>query len=81
MKLYVGRTTERENKFGEVETQIGFTQEHINTLQEHLNDKGWVNVTLKKSKEGKPYLELYVPDTAPVQQATSDDEVSDDLPF
>jgi hypothetical protein len=75
MKIYVGRTTEKENKFGEVETQIGFTQEHIDALQQNLNAKGWVNVTLRKSKEGKPYCEIYVPDSVAAVQD------SNDLPF
>lgn len=62
MKVYVGRATEATNKFGETETRIGFTADDIKKLTDNLNEKGWVNATLKKSKEGKPYLEIYVPD-------------------
>lgn len=58
-KIYVGRTTEATNKFGELETRIGFTADDIKKLTDNLNDKGWVNVTLRKSKEGKPYLQVY----------------------
>ena len=57
-KIYVGRTTEAQNKFGEQEVNIGFTAEDITKLQENLNEKGWVNLVLKKSKEGKPYLQV-----------------------
>lgn len=69
-KVYVGRTTEATNKFGELETRIGFTADDLTKLQDNLNDKGWVNVTLKKSKEGKPYLQVFTP--APAQ---ADDKV------
>lgn len=58
-KVYVGRATEATNKFGELETRIGFTADDIKKLTDNLNDKGWVNVTLRKSKEGKPYLQVF----------------------
>jgi len=65
-KIYVGRTTEATNKFGELETRIGFTADDIKKLTDNLNEKGWVNVTLRKSKEGKPYLQVYT--AAPVAE-------------
>jgi DNA-binding MarR family transcriptional regulator len=71
-KIYVGRTTEATNKFGELETRIGFTADDIKKLTDNLNEKGWVNVTLRKSKEGKPYLQVFVP---------SESKVEEKLPF
>lgn len=65
-KVYVGRTNEATNKFGELETRIGFTADDIKKLSDNLNEKGWVNVTLRKSKEGKPYLQVYTP--APAEE-------------
>jgi hypothetical protein len=65
-KIYVGRTTEATNKFGELETRIGFTADDIKKLTDNLNEKGWVNVTLRKSKEGKPYLQVFT--SAPVTE-------------
>lgn len=67
-KVYVGRATEAETKFGGVETRIGFSADDLTKLQNNLNEKGWVNVTLKKSKEGKPYLQVYVPQAESVKE-------------
>jgi hypothetical protein len=67
-KVYVGRTTEATNKFGELETRIGFTADDIQKLTDNLNEKGWVNVTLRKSKEGKPYLQVYTPAPATAEE-------------
>ena len=67
-KIYVGRTTETPNKFDELETRIGFTADDIQKLTDNLNEKGWVNVTLRKSKEGKPYLQVYVPQAAATEE-------------
>ena len=58
-KLYVGRAEQTTNKFGGVETRIGYTKEHLDLMYANLNDKGWVNTTVRTSKEGKPYQEIY----------------------
>jgi hypothetical protein len=60
-KLYIGRCEQVTNKFGGVETKIGYTKEHLDLLYSKLNEKGWVNTTIRSSKEGKPYQEIYVP--------------------
>lgn len=69
-KLYVGRAEQLTNKFGSVETKIGYTKEHLDVLYSKLNDKGWVNTYIRTSKEGKPYQEIYVPKSqeAPVAE-------------
>jgi hypothetical protein len=58
-KLYVGRAEQVTNKFGGVETRIGYTKEHLDMMYSNLNEKGWVNTTVRSSKEGKPYQEIY----------------------
>lgn len=67
-KVYVGRSTEAVNKFGETEVRIGFTADDIQKLTDNLNEKGWVNVTLRKSKEGKPYLQVYTATPAATEE-------------
>jgi len=57
-KIFVGNALEKVNKFGETETVLGFKADDLAKLQSALNDKGWVNVYLKKSREGKPYMQL-----------------------
>ena len=58
-KVYVGRTEERTNKFGEAEVKISFGPKDFDTLKEHTNDKGWVTFSLKTSKDGKLYLQVW----------------------
>jgi len=57
-KIYVGRVETKENKFGDLETKIGLTAENLQVLTENLSERGWVNLTLKTTKEGKPYLQV-----------------------
>jgi len=72
-KIYVGRVETKENKFGDLETKIGLTAENLQVLTENLSERGWVNLTLKTTKEGKPYLQVdnWKPAGAP----------ADNLPF
>ncbi len=74
-KVYVGRVETKENKFGDIETRIGLTSENLQVLSDHLSEKGWVNLILKTTKEGKPYLQV---DTWKPAGATVAQE---DLPF
>lgn len=77
-KLYIGRAEQLTNKFGSVETKIGYTKEHLDLMYAQLNDKGWVNTYIRSSKEGKPYQEIYVPKAQVPAQA----EVAEEsLPF
>ena len=85
-KLFVGLAKVRDNNFGGKETNIGFQQKDLDLLSSKINAKGWVNLTLKTSKEGKPYLQIdtWVPkgqatSSAPV--ANNNEEAGDDLPF
>lgn len=75
-KIYLGKVTARENKFGGVETNISFGPQDWEKIG--INCKEWKNFTLKSNKEGKPYLELN--NWAPKQEANA--PVADDaLPF
>ena len=55
--------------------------EAIEFIKEHTNDRGWVNLSMMKSKEeGKAYIELNTYE--PKQQETFvPDAPQDDLPF
>jgi hypothetical protein len=58
-KIFVGRAEQITNKFGGIETRVGYTKEHLDALVANLNEKGWVNTSIRTSKEGKPYQEIY----------------------
>ena len=55
--------------------------EAIEFIKEHTNDRGWVNLSMMKTKEeGKAYIELNTYE--PKQQETFvPDAPQDDLPF
>ena len=85
-KLYVGLAKTRDNNFGGKEVNIGFQQKDLDLLASKLNGKGWVNVTLKSSKDGKPYLQIdtWQPKGAGAAQAapaSNDTDAGEDLPF
>lgn len=59
-------------------------------LKEHANDRGYVNLQVKRSKAGKPYMELdtWQPNQGSQQKAaqvaaapTTSSELNDDIPF
>lgn len=81
-KLFVGLAKTRVNNFQEKEISVGFQQKDLDLLQSKLNDKGWVNFTVKTSKEGKPYLQI---DTwkPKASEAVSNNtqETGEELPF
>lgn len=80
----LGSCETRPNNFGGVETRIGLTRSDLEYLTENLNEKGWVNITLKTSKAGKPYLEHWAgAKGAPRKQeaAGAATESNDGLPF
>ena len=76
-KQLLARVEETTNKFGGKEIKIGLGTRDLEYINANVNDKGWVNLTLKISKEGKPYIEHWKPDE--VVEATTGG--SDDLPF
>ncbi len=86
-KLYVGLAKAKVNKFGEKEVNVGFQQKDLDLLQSKLNGKGWVNVTVKSSKEGKPYLQIdtWVPKETQSSSTPAgvggNEPDNDDLPF
>lgn len=55
-KVFVGNCKTITTQYGNM-TGVGFKEEDLKMLLEKLNG-GWVNLTLKHNKEGKPYLEL-----------------------
>lgn len=62
-----------------VKAKVSFNKSFIDYLNENANDKGYVNVDLLESKEGKLYFKLddFVPNTATTPSVDNDS----DLPF
>ncbi len=55
-KIFVGRISETKVAWSK---RISFSQKDLDTLKQHQNEKGYVNLNLKTSKEkGKQYLEI-----------------------
>lgn len=52
-KIFVGRV--QESKYG---VNIGLTQKDLDLLASNLNGRGWVNISVSKSKKGNWYGEL-----------------------
>ncbi len=80
--------TEKELKFGPIQELSFKVEEFIKFLEENKNAKGYVNVTIKKSKESKkPYAELNTWEPSdqnsqhPAQSTPISKEEPDDLPF
>lgn len=72
-KVFVGNIKTKETKFGQIEV-VGINKADIQTMAKHMNEKGWVNLLIKTSKDGKRYLEV---DT----WKPSAEIVKDDMPF
>lgn len=84
-KLFVGNAKYRELSFGRI-TALGFSKDDLEKLTNNLNTNGWVNVDIKESREGAPYMEI---NTYGQEGTTSTKETKkvdnaedgDDLPF
>lgn len=57
-KIYVGRIEAKEGKFGEL-ISVAFGPQDFEKLEAAKNERGWVNLNWKKSKEGGYYMEVY----------------------
>ena len=77
-KIYVGKLSQRVNKFGDSEIKIGYTKEHLQSLLDNLSDSGWVNVVQKLGKNGEPYQQI---DTWKPTNATASVAKEESLPF
>jgi hypothetical protein len=72
---------EKELKYGPL-TELSFNVDKFTAwIEKHCNEKGYVNVTIAKSKEGKPYAKLndWKPDNKNDQKQEDLDDKS--LPF
>jgi hypothetical protein len=58
-------------------TSISFGPQDMEKIQANLNAAGWINLSLKESKAGTPYLEVFQP-RAKVDEAP---KATADLPF
>jgi hypothetical protein len=76
-KIYVGKVSQKENKFGQVETAISFGPQDWEKIGVKFD--GWKNFVLKSSKEGKPYVELNT--WVPAEKKAEDKQSNDGLPF
>ena len=77
-KIFVGRVETREGQYGTM-TTISFGPQDMEKIQTNLNGKGWINLSLKESKAGTLYLEVYQPKGKPVEALS--EKASADLPF
>lgn len=79
-KVFFGNVKEITNDYGTM-YNIGITQDDINKLE--FNDKGFANVTLKKSKNDKWYMEIpqYEKKESKGKTEQKDNSVNEDLPF
>lgn len=74
---------EKTLKYGPI-TELSFkVEEFTQWMKEHVNDKGYVNVTILKSKDGKPYAKLndWKPDNKPEGKPEENFSDEPDLPF
>lgn len=72
-----------------IKAKLSFTEKFIDYLKENFNAKGYVNLDLKESKEGKLYLDLN--EWKPQEQSQNNDNFtipedtqeiqSDSIPF
>ncbi|MBS8121849.1 hypothetical protein [Candidatus Vampirococcus lugosii] len=82
-KVFFGNVKEMTNNYGTMYS-IGITKEDLDKLV--FNEKGWANISLKKSSKGNWYMEIYNPQDNNNTQKTSQTEVvneeeDEDLPF
>lgn len=74
---------EKELKYGPI-TELSFKVEDFKQfLDENKNAKGYVNVSIMKSRDGKPYAKLndWKPDNKPEQKPEENFSEEPDLPF
>ena len=57
-KIYVGRVETKEGQYGEL-VSIAFGPQDFEKLEAAKNERGWVNLNWKQSKEGGYYMEVY----------------------
>ena len=74
-KIFFGSVKEFQNDYWTM-YNIWITQDDINKLQ--YNDRGWANVSLKKWKSWKWYIEVHTPKE---KQETFDDSNDEEIPF
>jgi hypothetical protein len=77
-KIYVGKLSQRVNKFGDNEIKIGYTKEHLQALLDNVSESGWVNVVQKLGKNGEPYQQIDTWKPSNTAPATVE---QDSLPF
>jgi hypothetical protein len=56
-KIYVGNAKYKELPMGTI-TALGLSKDDLAKLALYLNENDWVNIDLKESKDGSPYMEI-----------------------
>ena len=56
-KKFVGNVGPKTTQFGEMYI-LGFNKDDIRILQDNLNERGWINVAVKKGRKGSWYMEI-----------------------
>jgi predicted dithiol-disulfide oxidoreductase (DUF899 family) len=57
-KIYVGRVETKEGKYGEL-ISVSLGPQDFEKLEAAKNQRGWVNLNWKQSKDGGYYMEVY----------------------
>ncbi|UFX83237.1 hypothetical protein [Candidatus Absconditicoccus praedator] len=77
-KIFFGNVKEMTNEYGTMYS-IGISKDDLNKLV--FNDKGWANVSLKKSSKGNWYMEIYNPQNQSNNESSNIQEEDEELPF
>lgn len=79
-KVFFGNVKEITNDYGTM-FNIGITQDDLNKLE--FNDKGFANVSLKKWKSWKWYIEVFNPENTQWKnnEPSNNEPAEEDLPF
>ena len=80
MAIYTGFAKDKQLKHGNI-VQLSWTKEQYEKLGEYFNKGGYINVDLKRGKNGSPYMEINtynvenVSGDAPIYTPAEDDDV------
>jgi hypothetical protein len=78
-KVFVGKTTVVNTKFGQI-VKVALGPQDFEVLTNSKNDKGWVNLEIKDKRDGGKYIQIQGMYTDKPQAAAVND-TDDGLPF
>jgi hypothetical protein len=78
-KVFVGKTTVVNTKFGQI-VKVALGPQDFEVLTNSKNDKGWVNLEIKDKRDGGKYIQIQGM-YADKPQAAAVNDTDDGLPF